>query len=156
MNRLIPVVIRSGFKVALTASTCIILVSMCTHGPKTSKVAEFDRIAKFEEFAYSRFGSKALILPNIPKDYALCIKYDDTVNRSDQPLIFFVIKMDDDQIILEDSKPYGQVDWISTYQIQVKEYPGTVRGEKLESRTPTSYIFDVKSGREIESIQDKK
>lgn len=149
---------RPGYKHVASILACIhvLAVLRCASGPKTKQTESLRQLADLEELAYSKFQSKAMILPNRDKDYALCIKYDDKISRKEQPLVFFVVKMDEKQIVYEDRKPFGHVDWISPHSIEVKEYPGIVRGEKLESQVPTSYIYNVKTGKKGSPTSDQQ
>jgi hypothetical protein len=100
----------------------------------------------FKDMAIMKLGENPTYKMNGSKTYVLCIK--DVKGTAQQPrnsLSFIVIKLDDNNIALEQKFEGGTVGWYSDHEVEVFRTPGIV--QKDQSQDDFTTIYNVVTGK---------
>lgn len=127
----------------LFLSSCVSLNFNCENRSSDNQTQQRHSI---HEFALEKFGAGFEILENETKEYALVLSRSKSATQTG--IKFFIYEVLKNEIILEDQIQLGSVKWSDRYEIEIQNFPGTVRLN--DTRTQKSgYRFNVKKKQKI-------
>lgn len=127
----------------LFISSCVSLNFNCDTQSSDNKITQKLSI---NELAAERYGDNFEILENETKEFYLVLNRAKSVAQTG--IKFFVYEKAEHAIIWEDQVPLGSVKWASPYEVDVQNFPGTVRLNDTR-KARSGYLFNVKTKQKI-------
>ncbi len=127
----------------LFLSSCVSLNFNCEN---RSSENQTQRQLSIHELASEKFGAGFEILENETKEYALVLSRSKSATQT--RIKFFIFEKAINEIILEDNVPLGSVKWSARYEIEIQNFPGTVKLNETKVQK-SGYRFNVKTKQKI-------
>lgn len=127
----------------LFLSSCVSLNFNCDTKSSDNKIKQ-----KFSvnELAAERYGDNFEILANETKEFYLVLNQSKSATQTG--IKFFVYEKAENEIIWEDQVRLGSVKWAAPYEVDVQNFPGTIRLNDT-GKQRSGYVFNVKTKQKI-------
>ena len=127
----------------LFLSSCVSLNFNCYTQSSDNKIKQ-DR--SINEVAVEKYGDNFEILENETKEFYLVLNRSKSATQTG--IKFFIYEKAEDAIIWEDQVRLGSVKWAARYEVDVQNFPGTVRLNDTRKQS-SGYLFNVKTKQKI-------
>lgn len=127
----------------LFLSSCVSLNFNCENRSSDNQT---QRKHSIHELALEKFGAGFEILENETKEYALVLNRSKSATQTG--IKFFIYEKEKNEIIIEDLVQLGSVKWLTRYEVEIQNFPGTVRLNDTKSQK-SGYRFNVKTKQKI-------
>ncbi len=106
-----------------------VTIASCSSVEKDAKANKSDtnRIEGLEKLAKEKYKNNFELVYNKNKDFVLCINKSKSNIPSPESINYFIYDLVNNKITYEGNIPKGSINWISDYEIRLKEIPGIVQ-----------------------------
>ena len=127
----------------LFLSSCVSLNFNCDTQSSDNKIKQKLSI---NALAGEKYGENFEIRENETKEFYLVLNRSKSATQTG--IKFFIYEKAEHAIIWEDQVRLGSVKWASSYEVDVQNFPGTVRLNDIRTRK-SGYLFNVKTKQKI-------
>ncbi|MFA6978136.1 MAG: hypothetical protein WC209_02340 [Ignavibacteriaceae bacterium] len=127
----------------LFLSSCVSLNFNCDTQSSDNKIKQKLSI---NELAGEKYGDNFEIRENETKEFYLVLNRSKSATQTG--IKFFIYEKAEHAIIWEDQVRLGSVKWAASYEVDVQNFPGTVRLNDTRTKK-TGYLFNVKTKQKI-------
>jgi len=129
--------------IQLFLSSCVSLNFNCDTQSSDNKIKQ-DR--SINEVAVEKYGDNFEILENETKEFYLVLNRSKSATQTG--IKFFIYEKAEHAIMWEDQVRLGSVKWAARYEVDVQNFPGTVRLNDTRKQS-SGYLFNVKTKQKI-------